>query len=53
MTPTLDSALSITLRDIVKHRTIYYLIQVFVDRLFDEIGWFVDPQERPQTDLEH
>ena len=51
-TPKLDSALNITLRDIVKHLTTRYLIQVFVDRHFDEMGWFVDPQERPQTELE-
>ena len=50
--PTLDSAMNITLRDIVKHLTTRSLIQVFVDRHFDEMGWFVDPQERPQIDLE-
>jgi hypothetical protein len=49
---TLDSALNITLRDTVKHLNTHYLILVFVDRHFDEMGWFVDPQERPQTDLE-
>ncbi len=50
--PTLDRALNITFRDIVMHLTTRYLILVFVDRHFDEIGWFVDPKERPQTDLE-
>ena len=39
--PTLDSALNITFRDIVKHFTTRYLILVFADS-----------QERPQTDLE-
>jgi len=39
--PMLDIALNITLRDIVEHLTTRYLILVFVD-----------PQERPQTDLE-
>lgn len=50
--PTLDSALTITLHDIVKHLTFGYLILVFVDQHFDEKGWFVNPQERSQTDLE-
>jgi hypothetical protein len=50
--PTLDSALTITLHDIVKHLTTRYLILVFVDQRFDETSWFVDPQERAQTDLE-
>src|SRR5260370_36418079 len=50
--PTLDSALTITLHDILKHLTTRYLILVFVDQHFDEKGWFIDPQERPQTDLE-
>ena len=50
--PTLDSALNITFHDIFKHLTTRYLILVFVDQHFDEKGWFVDPQERPQTDLE-
>lgn len=50
--PTLDSALNITFHGIFKHLTTRYLILVFVDQHFDEKGWFVDPQERPQTDLE-
>ncbi len=51
-TPTLESTLNITLRDIFEHLTTRYFILVFVDRHFDEMGWFVDTQERPQTDLE-
>src|SRR5258708_22750818 len=51
--PTLESVLNITLHDILKHLTTRYLILVFVDQHFDEKGWFVDPQERAQTDLEH
>ena|SRR6266702_1017270 len=50
--PTLDSAMNITLRDIVKHLTTRSLIQVFVDRHFDEMGWFIEPQERLRTNLE-
>lgn len=49
---TIDSALSITLHDILKHLTSRYLILVFADQHFDDKGWFIDPQERPQTDLE-
>jgi hypothetical protein len=49
---TLDSAMNFTLRDIVKHLTTRSLIQVFVERHFDEMGWFADPQERLRTDLE-
>jgi len=40
------------MQDIVKHLTIGYLILVFVDQHFDEKGWFVNPQERSQSDLE-
>ena len=50
--PTLDSALTITLHDILKHLTTRYLILAFMDQHFDETGWFVDSQERPPTDLE-
>ena len=50
--PTLDSALNITLHDILKHFTTRYLILVFIDQHFDETGWFNDPQERAQTDVE-
>lgn len=51
--PTLDSALNITLHDIVKHLTPRYLILVFADQPVDRDGQSVDPQQRPQTDLEH
>jgi len=50
---TLDSALNITLHDILKHLTTRYLILVFADQYVDREGWSVDPQECPQTDLEH
>lgn len=50
--PTLDSALNITLHDILKHLTSRYLVLVFADRHFDDKEWFIEPQERPQTDLE-
>ncbi len=49
---TLDSALNITLHDIVRHLTTRYLILVFVDQHVDGDGEIVDPQERLQTDLE-
>jgi len=51
--PTLDSALAITLHDILKHFTMRSLILVFPDHHVDKDGWIVDPQEHPQTDLEH
>ena len=50
--PTLDSVLNITLHDILKHLTTRYLMLVFVDQHFDKERWFIDPQERVQTDLE-
>ena len=50
--PTLDIALTITLRGRLKHLTTRYLILVFVDQHFNETGWFIDPQERAQTVLE-
>lgn len=50
--PTLDSALTIAMHDIHKHLTSRYLILVLVDQHFDEKGWFIEPQERPQTDVE-
>src|SRR5258708_17872420 len=49
---TVDSALNITLHDILKHLTTRYLILVFADQHVDRAGRSVDPQERPQTDLE-
>lgn len=51
--PTLDSALTITLHDILKHLTTRYLILVFADQYVDREGRSVNPQEWPQTDLEH
>src|SRR6266567_1783642 len=51
--PTLDSALTITLYDILKHLTTRSLILVFADQHVDRGGGSVDPQECPQTDLEH
>jgi hypothetical protein len=50
--PTLDSALTITVHDIVKHLTTRYLILVFGDQHVDKDGRNVDPQQCPQTDLE-
>ena len=50
---TLDSALTITLHDILKHLTTRSLILVFTDQYFDRAGRSVDPQECPQTELEH
>jgi len=50
---TLDSALNITLHDILKHLTTRYLILVFADQDADRNGRVVDPQACPQTDLEH
>ena len=49
---TIDSALSITLHDILKHLTSRHLVLVFADQHFDDKGWFIEPQERPRTDLE-
>jgi hypothetical protein len=51
--PTLDSALTLTLHDSVKHLTTRSLILVFADQHVDRDGRGVDPQERPQTDLDH
>jgi hypothetical protein len=48
----IDGAMTYASRAIVKHLTTRYLILVFVDQHFDEEGWFIDPQERAQTDLE-
>src|SRR5260221_6998185 len=49
---TLDSALTITLHDILKHLTTRYLILVFADQHADRDDRSVDPQDLPQTDLE-
>ena len=51
--PMLDSALIITLRDILKHLTVRSLILVFADQHIDRDGRSGDSQERPQTDREH
>lgn len=51
--PTLDSALNITLHDILKHLTARYLILVFVDQHSHGEVQSGDPQERSPTDLEH
>jgi hypothetical protein len=51
--PTLESALTITVHDILKHLTTRYLILVFADQHVDRDGRSVDPQQCPQTDLEH
>jgi hypothetical protein len=49
---TLESILNITLRDIFKHLIARYPNLFFVDRHFEELGWFVDTRNPPQTDLE-
>ncbi len=51
--PPLDSALTITLHDILKYLITRSLILEFADQHVDRDGQGVDPQERPQTDLEH
>lgn len=47
-----DGALYNAAKAITKHLTTRLLILVFVDQRFDEENWFIDPQERPQTDME-
>ncbi len=49
---TLDSALNITLHDILKHLTTRSLILVFADHDANGEGWGVDQQACPPTDLE-
>jgi hypothetical protein len=51
--PTLDSALNITLHDILKHLTTRFLILVFIDQDANREGLSVDPQACQPTDLEH
>src|SRR5712691_3217792 len=51
--PTLDSALNITLHDILRHFTARSLILVFSDQHIDRDGRSADSQELPYTDLEH
>ncbi len=50
--PTLDSALNITLHDIVKHFTSRSLILVFADQPDDKNALGVDPQEHLRTNRE-
>jgi hypothetical protein len=50
---TLDSALLITLHDILQHLTTRSLILVFIDHDADGEGQGVDPQPCPPTALEH
>src|SRR5258706_9625488 len=51
--PTLDSALTIILHDILKHLTTRYLILVFAEQHSDTSDRSVNSQDRLQTDLEH
>lgn len=51
--PTLDSALNITLHDILTHLTTRYLILVFADHHAGRDSGDVDTREHLQTDLEH
>src|SRR5260221_12777128 len=51
--PALESALTIISDDILKHLTTHYLILVLADQHADKAVRSVDPQERPQTDLEY
>jgi hypothetical protein len=51
--PTLDSALTLILHDILKHLTTHSLILVLADQHAGRAVRSVDPQERPQTDLEY
>jgi hypothetical protein len=50
--PTLDSALTITLHDILKHLTTRYLILVFADQHADKDGRSAESQEHSITDPE-
>src|SRR5258708_6518780 len=51
--PTLDSALTLILHNILKHLTTRSLILVLANQHADRAGRSVAPQERPQTDLEY
>ncbi len=53
MAATLDSALNITLHDILQHLTTRYLILVFADQDADREGCGVDQQACPPTVLEN
>src|SRR6266849_3852946 len=50
--PTLDSALTLTVHDILKHLTTRSLILMFTVQHVDRDGRSVYPQECPHTDLE-
>ena len=51
--PTLDSALTITLHDTLKHLTARSLILVFAAQHVDRDSQSIDLLEHPHTDLEH
>src|SRR5438874_7987741 len=51
--PTLDSALTITLHNILKHLTTRHLILMFADQHIDKDRPSVDPQEYLKADLEY
>lgn len=51
--PTLDSALTLTLHDILKHLTTRYLILLFADQHTDRDGLITEPQEHSKTDMEY
>lgn len=51
--PTLDSALTITVHDILKHLTTRSLLRVFANQHVDKDGRSGDSQERRHSDLEH
>lgn len=53
MAATLESALTITLHDILKHLTVRHLILVFDGQHVDRDDQRVDAHERLHTDLEH
>ena len=53
MAPTLDSALNITLHDILKHLTTRYLILVFADQQIDSDDPSSHPQEYTKANLEY
>jgi len=53
MAATLDSALTITVHEILKHLTTRSLILVFADQRVDSVGGGVDAQGDPHTALEH
>ena len=50
--PTLDSALTVTLHDSVKHLAQRYLILIFPDQDADRDGQGISPDASPYTELE-